>query len=375
MNRLLGSLVLFSASLAVAGGLGELLVRLVEPQQIIRPLTNIYREDQRFGWRHRAGVDEVVNTGDRPARFVSDSHGYRINAPDEYPTPDRPDRRILAVGDSFIEGLMVDSEETMPKVLERLLNESGSLSVEVVNTGTAGWGPAQYLLQIQEELPRRDYDLGIVFLYPGNDFRPPAELRVADLGERHGFEMPRELSWEEIVRAWLFPINDFLEERSHLFVLLKNRLESLRARLGLTNFYLPRIHRTDLDLGDQFDHGFEMIQTMAATFDEHGVPVVFVLVPADYQVYERRVRDYAESYGIGREILDMRIPSRELAKRFLTRPDLTLVDLLDPLRAAADGEADLYGRIDKHLSAAGHRAAAEILLTRIAPTLRGNGTQ
>lgn len=359
---------LLGFSLGLALVMCEVVVRVARPQQVIRPLSGVYERNDRYGWRHVPGLDEVVNTGERDARVVTDVHGFRIPGPGETPSPADADLAVLAIGDSFIEGLMVDGDQTIPKVLEQLLNERGAGSVEVVNTGTAAWGPFQYHLQSVDELARRDYDLGLVFLYTGNDFKPDREIKPADLGARHTFRLPTSLAWNEWVRAIFWPINDALEVRSHLFVLAKNQLELLRARFGFTNFYFPPIHRTDLDLDRYWAYGFEMCGRIAEAFAAHDVPVLFVLLPADYQVRADLLARYTAAYGWDDDVLDMDLPSDAMREQFRQRPEWVLLDPLEHLRAAEPGDA-LFGSVDKHFTARAHRMVAEFLLPDVAAAL------
>ena len=64
-------LALLGVSFTIAFGLGEAMVRVTAPQQIIRPLTGVYRRDEDYGWRHQENLDQVVNTGERNARVES----------------------------------------------------------------------------------------------------------------------------------------------------------------------------------------------------------------------------------------------------------------------------------------------------------------
>ena len=72
---------------------------------------------------------------------------------------------MLALGDSFLEALQVEYEDTMTAYIERGLFAQLGAEVQVVNTGVSGWDPNQYLMQAREELANDTYDLVVVFLY------------------------------------------------------------------------------------------------------------------------------------------------------------------------------------------------------------------
>ncbi|NOX62171.1 MAG: hypothetical protein GXP42_09540 [Chloroflexi bacterium] len=77
--------------------------------------------------------------------------------------------RIMVLGDSFVEGIQVELEETFGQQLSRILNEKGH-RVEVINAGVGGWGNDQELLWLREEGYKYKPDLIILTLYPRNDF-------------------------------------------------------------------------------------------------------------------------------------------------------------------------------------------------------------
>ncbi len=95
--------------------LAEAMVRFAAPQQLVIMRSDIWQPDDGLGWRHRANVDTVVNTGEKTVRFFTDANGYRVNGnateTKEY------EARILVLGDSFLEALQVENEFTIPEVI------------------------------------------------------------------------------------------------------------------------------------------------------------------------------------------------------------------------------------------------------------------
>ncbi|MDW8270542.1 MAG: SGNH/GDSL hydrolase family protein, partial [Anaerolineae bacterium] len=77
--------------------------------------------------------------------------------------------RIMVLGDSFVEAMQVELEETFGQQLARILNEKG-YRVEVINAGVGGWGTDQELLWLRHEGYKYHPDLIILTIYPRNDF-------------------------------------------------------------------------------------------------------------------------------------------------------------------------------------------------------------
>jgi hypothetical protein len=362
-KKLLVNLAVFSAAMLFALFLGEGLVRVSVPQQLVNRQKGLWRPDSTLGWSHQENVDVIVNTGDRPARFVTDGRGYRINAPGEYESPSRPDFRVLVIGDSFVEGLMVNGEETFPKLLERDLSEKG-VSVEVVNGGVSAWTPRQYLHKAQEVWEVEHFDLGIVFLYVGNDLIKESEgaLIVKSIGTRPGFGWPRSLRYGDIKTSFGYPLNHWLESRSHLYILLRERGRVIAARIGLTTYDVAEVFFVTQKNDGRWEGTADICADIERIFRRHDASVIFVLLPAFYQVHEEIFHEYQRIVSIPDGELDLGQPSREFAKRMQERTSSPYIDMLAPLRSEAVSGKRLFGHVDRHFTEEGHRVVADQLL-------------
>src|SRR6185503_6298606 len=107
-------------------------------------------------------------TGERSVRVLSDERGHRIGAARR----PRPDRSVLAIGDSFVEALQVEAEQTMTALLAESLTRSSGRTVRVVNGAVGGWDANQYLIAAKRELDGAKYDLLLVFVFLENDAAP-----------------------------------------------------------------------------------------------------------------------------------------------------------------------------------------------------------
>jgi lysophospholipase L1-like esterase len=77
-------------------------------------------------------------------------------------------RRVIVLGDSFVYGWGVESEQSWPKVLEAELNQSGQ-SAEVLDLGAPGAGPMEYAEVGHRAIPVLQPDLVIVGVLEGDD--------------------------------------------------------------------------------------------------------------------------------------------------------------------------------------------------------------
>jgi lysophospholipase L1-like esterase len=285
--------------------------------------------------------------------------------------PPPADLRVLAVGDSFVAGLAVEYGDLLTTRLAALLSAELGRRVGVVADAAPGWGPEQYARVVEDELAGERFDAVLVFLFMGNDVveRRGAGLSAEEFtrGLARRLRWPRRAGWEEIQAAWLRPLDDHLEETSQLYVLVKSRLESLRLRLGLSPVAIPwpllRARAAGPEWGATAELGAEIAGRAAA----RGAPLLFVLLPANYQVDQSLFERHAAWLGVDPARVDLEQPSRLLAAAFAGR-GLAVADATPALRAAwRAGEAPLFGRVDTHLTPAGHRVVAEWL----APLVRG----
>lgn len=367
--------ILLLTSIGLTAGLAELTVRLVAPQQLILIRPDIWRPADTVGWLHRARVDTEINTGERTVHLYTDREGFRVGQAGRT----EGDARILLIGDSFMEALQVDFEQSLAGLLEAQLPRDLGRTVAVRNAAVGGWGPNQYLMRTRALLDGDEaFDLVLVALFVDND---AVDFRVDRLPPRSPvrrarFRIPRRLAWPELVSAFLTPINDFLEVRSHLFILLKNRMETLRMRLGLMPRYFPVAFLKSEADSPRWALTGEICRDIARTAEQHGVPTLFLLIPAAYQVDRTVFEGHLAGFDIDPAIVDPDQPNRLLAES-LRSHGLHVADALPVFRAAHSAGLQLYGTVDRHLSPAGHQTLARfvrpLVLDLLQPGLQGGG--
>lgn len=343
----------------------EAAVRWIAPQQLIQLRPDIWQPHDGLGWERAPNLDVEINTGERTARLLTDSRGHRVGS---HAPKREPAYRILALGDSFIEALQVDYEDTVTARISDLLEDDLDVPVEVVNTGVAGWDPNHYLLRLLAEFEQTSYNAAVVFLYAANDlieeeknYFPPRPSRRSSR-----LRIPRSLAKAELSRALLLPLNNALETRSHAFVLAKNRAWVARMRLGLSPRYLSSAFARSERDSYRWSLTARRCARIARDARAHGVPTVFVILPTVYQIDPMVGAAYRRGAGSADDEIDYGQVT-EILVPALRELELEVVDLTPVFRHAfADGKRELYGSVDPHLSPAGHALTAET----VAPLLR-----
>lgn len=350
-------------SLVISLLLGEILVRFVAPQQLIVHSHHVWRPDETIGWRHVENANAQINTGEGTVHFVTDSNGYRINYPPEGEISTDPDISIITIGDSYLEAVQVENRYTMPQIIQRTLSDKYRKIVDVVNDGVGAWGPNHYLMEAKLALAKRKYDLGIIFIYAANDvvINKQSSFLPEVVSAQYHFRFPRTLKWSELRTNVFYPINDLLETSSHLFVLLKNRFQTIRARIGLTAAYFPPVFMLSEKESKRWQITVEICEEIEHVFAENRTPVLFVLLPAPYQVHKDEFYRYVEMFDIKLDSVNIDQPNTIFSDTFESK-SLHLEDPLAHMRELAEQGHLMYGHVDNHLNEYGNRVVAEYIM-------------
>lgn len=368
IGRMLGYMAMLGFSLAIAALLAEFAVRLAAPQQLIVIQPELWEPADTVGYLRRANVTVPMNTGERDVTVRTDADGFRVGA------TGREDASIgvLLMGDSFIEALQVEYEQTTGALLDSSLTASLGKPVAVRNAGVSGWGPNQYFLRTRSLVARDRYSLVVVGVFVGNDAVPERvdHLPPREPVRKSRLRFPRGLSRAELVNSLAAPLNDALEVRSHAYVLLKNQLATLRMKLGLTADYMPLEYRRAEATAGRWQVAAGLLEDLAKVAEARGAPTLFVLIPERFQVYEDEFARYLAGFGIDSSTVDVDQPSRLLFEA-MTGRGLHVVDALPVFRAAASsGGPRLFGRVDQHLSPTGHVVLAQVIADEAARLIR-----
>jgi lysophospholipase L1-like esterase len=358
-NRRIFELIVVVVSTFVSLIVAEGLVRLLAPQSLILLRPDIFIPTEQLAWRHAPDVDTRVNTGEREARWRTDDQGMRIGG--EPPKPHQ--MTLVALGDSLLEAMQVEYEETMTAILEKRLSSRLGKELRILNTGTGGWDPNQYRIQLEKILETRRINGVVVFVYLGNDIidkrasnYPPRQPIV-----RHALKLPKSFEWNELIIAVAYPINDFLEIRSHLFILVKARLKYTLMKMGLTAYYFPLTLLRDLAQSNMWEITSDLLQEIAIMGKHHDLKTLFVLLPSPSEANPEEGVETANAFGISSDEIDLDQAHMVLGEQ-LRRRNLSVVDMTPALRAAIKERIpDVYGRVDNHLGKAGHQVIAHTL--------------
>ena len=307
-------------------------------------------------------------------------------------------KRVVLLGDSFLEAVQVPFEDSVAAALERGLVARG-IPAEVVSLGVSGAGTLREYLALREYGLRHSPDL-VVLLFVENDvsdnsqrlqgatFMPYARLDADGRLLRDERGRPVATAFDE--RKTSSGLRAFLADRLMSLRFVRTRIEEsprlndLLYRLGL----MADPPRT-FSVHDPDEFGFFEIyrpaprpgwaeawsmteQLLLETRDlasSAGAGFAVALLPGHWSVDPGKWREVCSAVpGMAEAGLDLRLPSRRI-EAFLAGHGVPVVDLFPAFEARSSEGREFYLRGDSHWTPEGHALAADVLVPRVAALL------
>ena len=369
LNSLGKKLLLAVGGIVIALVVGECGSRIILPLLPDPPGTG-WLGDPVCGYRLRP-----VDPGDVPED--DDAHintmGFRDR--NHSPTPAEGVFRILALGDSFVYGVVPVSDNFL-RIVETGLNQTGT-PAEVILVGVPGWHGGNQTAWLEDRGLALEPELVVVNFFVGNDVTGLAVGGRVIRGNLYPTTSPR-------------PVTNFLR-RSTMFLLFETQiLRPLRFLghqapekeippddepvneyyLSMVSRYLPvylrKPGRDTLALWDQAENHLKRIDNLC---QKAGIPWLLVLIPGEVQV-DREIRSQVlKELDLVPAQYDFEAPQRRL-KEFAETRRIPVFDLLPALRKAHQAEGRQYVPNDSHWNTQGNATAGRAMAGTLGPWLR-----
>jgi hypothetical protein len=307
-----------------------------------------------FGAWHRPNGHFVHKSGCYSVEYDTNSYGAR----DVERSVHSSAPRVIALGDSMIEGVGQPVDKRLTNILEK---ETGR---EYLNFGSSSFGPLQYDLMYKTMASKFDHDLVLVGVVPDNDFhdmdfayrkehgrsgeyRPFYADDLSVFYSGHFDPNAGEGFWDRVeafLRAYLasYHVGLFINSRLYWW--------KLSPYSGYHDYNSVDIARLEKSLED-----------IKATADAHGAKVAVVLIP--------HAIDFQRVHKTGTN------PLGPLVEKWGAEHGVAVKDLLPGMDAASGGDFLAYSLCDGHWSERGSAAVAQILEPWIQQVYAGKATQ
>ncbi len=353
MRAALKNAALLGVASVAALAVGEVFVRVVAPQQLAIDPRRVH---PRWFYASHPAIGFTMNPEFRgrfrlpefDTRVAISSLGIRDR---EHGPRAEGTRRIVVLGDSYTFGWGVEAGERYVDRLEDRLNGTEAGRWDVVKAGINAYGTREQAAWLRGHGWDLEPDLVLVQFCMGNDFsdNEAAGYHVADgyLVANRDVPAPADTARTTLLGS----VKRWARERSHLYVLVRDRTRALRAvdenGAGRPS-ELPDFNRS---VDDGLPATVRFLREIAEDARRRAVPVLVVIVPMRHQLYESRAADPA--------ILEH--PNRAIVAA-CEEAGLATFDLLPGFRdRVARGSARLYFRVDRHWTRDGHRLAGDLL--------------
>jgi hypothetical protein len=377
-RRALANGLLALASTAVALGGVEVAARVARHYQAggkeQRTRLQYTEYDPLLGWKHQPGARARYERREYATDVVINSRGLRDR---ERPYEAPPGAfRVLALGDSFIEGFTVPFEDSVTQVLERAMAREGC-PVEVINGGTVGYSTDQQFLFYREEGHKYRPRVVVLFFYYNDVLynAAPTNIQLPKplLSFKGGavqvvnFPVPRRPPDRPVEDAPAPEVRGSVAldwagerlERSH------PRAYNALARLGLWPPTRPQAMSPELRVylrkpPADVRHGWSMthriLKTLAAEAWGRDTRLAIAYIPSRMEVSDRDWELTRLRYGVDEASYDRGAVAARL-RAIAAAERIPLLDLTPPLRAATGVLSWPYYDFDSHWNSLGHQVA------------------
>jgi hypothetical protein len=349
LRKSLSALRVFAINLAIFAVLSELasliyinVTKWPGSKPSYRVEYNDFSEDinPAFGAWHRPNGHFVHKSGCYSVEYDTNRYGARdIERSVHSSAP-----RVIALGDSMIEGVGQPADKRLTNILER---DTGR---EYLNFGSSSFGPLQYDLMYKTMASKFDHDLVLVGVVPDNDFhdmdfayrkahgrkgeyRPFYADDLSVFYSGHFDPNAGEGFWDRVeafLRAYLasYHVGLFINSRLYWW--------RLSPYSGYHDYSSVDIARLEKSLGD-----------IKSTADAHGAKVAVFLIP--------HVIDFQRVHKTGTN------PLGPLVEKWGAEHGVAVKDLLPEMDAESGGDFLAYSLCDGHWSERGSVTVAQIL--------------
>lgn len=259
-------------------------------------------------------------------------------------------KRLLVLGDSYVEGIMVPTEQLLARQVERLLAPHCDHQLEVISLGHSSWGQAEELRCLDEEGLAYDPDVVVLEFLPANDLRNnlPA-LEQAAQEDYWGLTPARRLSVSAL-RSRVLSLAFACDKLDLALRALRGRVDPIDAGA----YQETPAQRPEL-WAAAWTRTEELLRAFQARLDLHRAQLVVVVFTSPAEI-EARV---AGTGPVQPGALDVTLPARRITA-ICQRLGIPCLDLADRFARLPPEERSAIHMLpwDGHWGPEGHAAAA-----------------
>lgn len=349
-----------------------LLAELLLPRFItVEQATLEYDELLGFRGRPNLSIPWTREVEGPPRVVTTNSRGFHDRERTQQPAGGS--RRILFLGDSFLEAYQVDIEANFSQRLARDLSRRGAGEFEAVNWGVHGYGLGSHFLAVRERVADWNPDCVVMALFLGNDlqdnFAPLASASVPRFGMADG-ELTYFPAPPFSPRAWL---RDNVLARSAVARLVwkyavktNPGIAALARDAGM--IATPDLAASEAHLQDMIAVSGRLLDGIAGHLREREIGLFVYLIPDPLLLQDViDIRRFRRDPGAPQPVF--RRDKERIETGILKQLDELQIDYAYPrelfIEQVEKGNA-IYRRGYGHFTVLGHELSARLLADRLA---------
>lgn len=361
------NLLLVAVSLSVSLLLGEMVIRIISPQNLSG------------SWRVDSGTGYVLNksVGVSKHQFGDRVVHYKFRAPHLRDMGiGEGDHKVLVLGDSFTFGWLLNSEDTYISHLQEFAdNEIGAGKVQFINGGAGGWGTADYVRFTEEYGDLIDPDCILVFLN-SDDIGRSIRKGLYRLKNDNGLDLELNSQAKDRGKVELkrilnsLPGYQILLENSHLLQLVRSSYLKLKSpkQAVLSESEMMR-SPSSVDLEVKQDHsqrlGHALFVRLKDWGSRRGIPLMVTTTISFASLEKKNSEPTAAFYSIAPSIFE--------------EEQIPFFDISAGVKAASGGDLKAYRiPVDGHPNETGALLISQQVwpwLKPLLPTVSSEKTQ
>lgn len=288
----------------------------------------------------------------------------------DFPQKQPGELRILAVGNSFVEGWGVEENQTFTSVAGNVLRASSEKTghprpIRIVNGGISGYGAAQAYLNSRELWSAVSPDV-VLMAYIGTMVSADAKYLKSAGRDRNG--IAQGLSADAVLQGGtgeaaesqtrLMPWVETASRWSALIRLVRNRFaneaEINRIKIGDPASDLLAVYRPDSDAQQLLQPTLQHVSALAELARKKDARFILLYLPMPFQLSDAAWDQGRKAYRLAGKGNDREIAA---VKSFCSAQHLDCLFPDELLREAiaAKGARDIYYSYDFHLTVEGNR--------------------
>ena len=358
-RRLIAKLTLAFCSIAFVLAIGEVGIRLLMPQRM--SIWSNTRDGLEIHW---PGLKTYLHNHNRI--LTINSAGMR----DREHEIQKPNGvfRILVLGDSFMEALQVDWEDSLPGLLDRDLAADG---VEVITAAVSGWSTAKQVTYLERYGLAYEPDLVLLVMTLHNDFIENRNLPFHSI--ENGLVVANPPEYMSVTQYASLKAKAFMSSHSHLFRLafLTTQARARKQGSRALEQHVSELFRHQLspELELARDLTRQLFIRLVRVSRDAGARVAVVLIPLSSQLSDEKFEKFLTKHRLDSNTTDREQPQKWV-KEWAAETEVPVVDLLDAFRSWTANHEKWLHVADGHWGKEGHALAAEETLRQLHTEIR-----